>query len=233
MGQLDQQISVDLDGVADVPQNSLFAALAGLFGILGLLAIVAPFFSVFCLAAIICGGIVLVFAKQWDLSKLSVVTASLSIVVSLFCGLAGLTYQATRDAIMNQKATEVATNYMLALAKGDRTTAIRMVGLPPMVDDSELDGNEISREQKAVRNFLADHAIQEVIKLGDTADWKSTGLQAKERTGIVVEWAIRFIDKNSINPRPYVVAVKMIPPTKNSAESRNQWFVESINQAPL
>ncbi len=233
MGQFDQEISVDLDGVADAPQNSFFAGLAAMLGILGLLAIVAPIFTAFSLASIVCGGLVLVFAKRWDLSRLSVLTASLSIVVSLFCGLAGVTYQATQNAILNQKAMEVATNYMLALAKGDRATAIKMVGLPPMVDDTELEGKEVSREQKAVRNFLADPAIQEVIKLGDGASWKSTGVLAKMRTGIVVELAIRFIDEKSINPRPYIVAVKMLPPTKNSVESRNQWFVESINQAPL
>jgi hypothetical protein len=233
MGQLNQHISVDLDGVTDVPQNSILAGLAGLFGILGLLAIVAPLFSGFCLVSILCGGLVLAFAKRWDLSRLSILVASVSILASLFCGLAGLTYQATRDAIVNQKAIEVATNYMLALAKGDRTTAIKMVGLPPMVEDSELGGKEASREQKAVRNFLADPAIQDIIKLGDKASWKSTGIQAKERAGIVLEIAIRFIDEHSTNPRPYIVAVKMVPPTKNSVESRNQWFIESINQAPL
>lgn len=233
MGQTDNQISVDLDGVADAPQNSILAAIAGLLGILGLFAIVAPVFSMFCLASIVCGGLVLIFAKRWELSKQSIWLASLSIFVSLFCGLAGLTYQATRDSIVHQKAIEVATNYMLALSKGDRATAIKMAGLPQMVNDSELGNKGASREQKAVRNFLADPVIQEVIKLGDKASWKSTGIHAKERSGIVLELAIRFIDENSTNPRPYTVAVKMIPPTKNSVESRNQWFIESINQVSL
>ncbi len=233
MGQFDNQISVDLDGVADAPKNSILAAIAGLFGILGLFAIVAPTFAVFCLASIVCGGLVLVFAKRWDLSRLSVRVASLCIFVGLFCGLAGFAYQITRDSIIHQKAIEVTANYMLALAKGDRATAIKMAGLPQMVDDSELDGKGASREQKAVRNFLADPAIQEVIKLGEKASWKSTGIQAKHRSGIILEITVGFIDENSTNPPPYLVMVKMMPPTKNSVELRNQWYVNSIIQAPL
>ncbi len=233
MGQSDNLISVDPDSVSDAPRNSILALFAVLLGVLGLFAIVEPLFSVFCLASIVFGGLVLVFAKRWDLSKLSVLTASLCVFAGLFCGLAGFAYQTTRHSIIQRKAIEVATNYMLALANGDRATAIKMAGLPPMVDDSELDGNKTSREQKAVRNFLADPAIQEVIKLGEKASWKSTGLLAQYRSGIEVELSIGFIDENSINPRPYFVSVKMTPPTKHSAESRNQWFVVSINQAPL
>ncbi len=233
MGLSDNEISVDPDGIADVPRNSVFAGAAGAFGILGLFAIVAPAFSVFCMASVLCALIVLAFARRWDLSRLSVLTASFCVLVGLFCGLAGIVYQVSRDWIVHEKAAEVATNYMFALAAGDRDTAIKMVGLPPMVEDSDLDGKKTSREQKAVRNFLADPAIQEVIKLGKQASWKSTGLKSKYREGTVIEMAIGFVNENSTNPRPIIVTVKMIPPTKYSAESRNQWFVESINQAPL
>jgi len=204
-----------------------------LLGVFGLFAIVEPLFLVFCLASIVCGGLVLVFAKRWDLSKVSVRFASLCILLGLFCGLAGFAYQTTRHSIIQQKAIEVAWNYMLALVNGDRATAIKMTGLPQMVDDSELDENKTSREQKAVRSFLADPAIQEVIKLGEKASWKSTGVQAQLRSGIEVELSIGFIDENSTNPRSYYVTVKMTPPTKHSVDSRNQWYVVSINQAPL
>ncbi len=232
MGQTNNLISVDLDGVSDAPRNSILAFIAGFFGVFGLFAIVEPVLAVFCLASIFCAGLVLLFAKRWDLSQLSVRFASICIYTSLFCGLAGLAYQTTRHSIMHRKAIEVATNYMLALAKGDRATAIKMTGLPPMVDDSELDGNKTSREQKAVRNFLADPAIKEVIQLGEKAAWKSTGVRSQNRSGIEFELSIGFVDENSTNPRPYIVDVKMTPPTKYSVESRNQWYVESINQAP-
>jgi hypothetical protein len=233
MGLSDNPISVDPDGVTDAPRNSVLAAIAGLLGILGLFAIVAPVFSFVCLASVLCGLVVLVFARRWDLSPFSIRIASLAVFAGLFSGLAGFGYQATRDTIFNRKAVEVATNYMLALAKGDRATAIKMAGLPQLVEDSELDGQKTSREQKAVRNFLADPAIQEIIKLGEQASWKTTGIQARYRSGIVFEYSIGFIDANSTNPRPYIVVVKMMPPSKHTVETRNQWYVESINQAPL
>ena len=233
MGLSDNQISIDQDGVADAPRNSFLSFVAVAFGILGLFALVEPFFSFFCLTSVFFGLLVIGFAKRWDLSRLSVVAASLCVFIGLFVGLAGAAYYTTSNAIIEAKATEVATNYMLALAKGDRSTAIKMTGLPPMVDDSELDSEKTSREQKAVRTFLADPAIREVIKLGDEASWKSTGLKAKYRNGIVLEFTIGFVDEKSTNPRPILVTVKMIPPTEPTAESRNQWLIESINQAPL
>ena len=172
-------------------------------------------------------------SRRWELAPLSIRVASLCVYLGLFCGLAGMAYHTTRDRIVIHKATEVATTYIQALAQGDRTTAIRMAGLPPMVTDSELGSETASREQRAVRNFLADPAVQEVLKLGEQASWESIGLRSRYRTGIVTDFSIGFIDKQSINPRPIVVTVRMVPPTKNSVETRNQWLIESINQSSL
>lgn len=233
MGRLDKEMTGDLEGITDAPRNSLFAGAAVLFGILGLFAIVEPVFSLFSLASIASGLLVLVFAKTWDLSRLSIHVALGAIFIGLFCGLAGIIYKTTRDGIIHQKAVEVASMYLQALADGDRTLAIKMVGLPQVVEDSEAAGPKASREQKAVRGFLADTTIQEVLQLGNEASWKSTGIRGKVRDGIVIEMSVGFVDEKATNTRPIVVTVKMVPPTKYSVETRNQWLVTSIDQAPL
>lgn len=231
--EIESEISVDPDGVTDPPGNSYFALWAGVLAVFGLFAIVAPFFIVFCIASFVCGIIVLGLARRSELAPLSRGVATISILASLFSGFTGAAYQITSDQILHTKATEVATSYMLALANGDRTTAIRLAGLPQMVEDNELNTDQTSREQRAVRNFLADPVIQKVIEIGLDARWKATGLKAKYREGAAFDFVIEFIDTQATNPRPFNVVVRLLPPTQYSPEKRNQWFVESLNQAPL
>jgi len=233
MGLSENEMTVDPDGVADAPGNSIFAAAAGILGVLGLFSIIAPYFAVFSLASIVCGLIVLGLARKGDVARLSAGVAAACVFVGLFCGLAGVTYQMSHDWLVNHKAQEVASKYMMALADGDRALAIKMSGLPPMVEEADEGSGKSSREQKAVRSFLADPAIQAVLKLGKSAAWKSTGLISKTREGMVTEVSIGFIDENATNPRPFAVSVKRLPPTKYTVETRNQWLVDSIDQAPL
>ncbi len=233
MGLLDNEMTIDPDAVADSAQNSIFAGAAGVLGIAGVFSIVEPFFAIFCLISIVCGLIVLFFARKGEIARVSVQVATASIFVGLFCGLAGVTYQTSNNWRINHMAEEVASRYMQALADGDRALAIKMVGLPQLVEDSESGTAQTSREQKAVRSFLADPAIQAVLNFGNSASWKSTGIQSTAREGLVTEIAVSFIDSNMTNPRPVVVTVKRMPPTKYTVETRNQWMVESIDLAPL
>ena len=233
MQLLEREMTVDPDAVADSAQNSIFAGAAGGLGMVGIFSIVEPFFAIFSLVSIACGLIVLFFARKGEIAPISVRVAMASIFVGLFCGLAGVTYQTSHNWMVNHMAKEVATKYMQALADGDRALAIKMVGLPQLVEDSETGTTPTSREQKAVRSFLADPAIQTVLNLGNAASWKSTGIQSTAREGLVTEIVVGFIDSNTTNPRPIVVTVKRMPPTKYTVETRNQWMVESIDQAPL
>lgn len=229
----DNEMTVDPEGVVDTPKNSIFAGAAILFGILGLFTIVAPFFSIFCAVSVVSALIVLLFAKSWYLSRLSTWAATICVLVGLFCGLAGVCYRMTRERIIDDKAMEVATQYMHALSISDLATAIQMSGLPPMVKDSDLEGTKLSREQQGVRDFIADPAIQEVITHGKDAPWKTTGLKGKYREGLVFFLSFGFVDESATNPRPIVVTVKMIPPIPEAAEKRNQWLVQAVDLAPL
>jgi hypothetical protein len=223
-----EKMSIDPEGALDSPRNSLTAVLSALAAMIGGLALVAPSFAIASVAAVLLGLAVLVFARKWELSQLSVRLARFSVYFSMFCGMAGMTRYWMQERQFENQATAVAQKYLQALAAGDRTTAIGMVGLPPLVEDAAIDEAKMSREQSAVRSFLNDPNIKAVIDRGSRARWLPHGIRSKHRTGRLLEVEVSFVDASEVNPKPVVVDVKVQFPDKESPEQKRFWVVEQV-----
>ena len=223
------EMSIDPEGVADVDRNSFLAITAGFLAAIGLLSVIEPALLFLSAIAVILGLAVVVFAKRWQITRLSRGVAAVAVIGGAFSLGAGLTQRAYWNSYHASKAISLAESYMDALARGDRDLAIKLVGLSQMVADAGPD-NEMSREQKAVRLFLADDLIQEVIKRGGLAQWKSTGVLSSEKVGDVVESKIGFIDRTIVNQVPLVISIKMLPPQKYSPDTTTRWVVGSIDR---
>jgi len=223
------EMSIDPEGVTDLNRNSFLAITAGFLAAIGLLSVIEPTLLFLSAIAIVLGLAVVVFAKRWQIAGFSRWVAAIAVVVGAFSLGAGLTQRAYWNSYHASKAISLAESYMDALARGDRNLAIKLVGLSQMVADAGPD-SEMSREQKAVRLFLADELIQEVIKRGNLAQWKSTGLITTETVGAVIESKVGFIDKTKANQVPLVISVKMLPPQKYSTDITTRWIVGSIDR---
>jgi hypothetical protein len=226
------EMSVDQEGVTDLPVNSGLAFLALFLAIVGLLAIVAPSFAAVCLAAVVLGFVVLLFSRMWELNALSVNTARLSVYLGLFCGLCGIAFHFYRESLLDRQAIKIASQYLQALSSGDRNLAIAMNGLPKVVEEEAGPGS-LSPEQKAVRNFLNDPTIKDVIERGLQAKWTSNGILSKHRQRNLVEFQVRFFDESSTNSMAMVVNVRTLIPYAATLDQKRQWSVDKIHPAPL
>ncbi len=92
---------------------------------------------------------------------------------SLLTAWGATTFQTTRSRLF-AKATQVAAQYMDVLAKGEMLRAIQLVGLEPPVAD--LEEGELTPPQKAVRFYLEDYTLNQVIKRGTQAKWEPQGI---------------------------------------------------------
>ncbi len=223
------ELSVDPEGVVDLESNSVLAVLAGLLALVGLLSAIEPSLLVLSAAAMLLGLIVLVFAKRWQVASSSRVVAATAMVLASFSLGAGLTQRSFWNSYHESKAISLAESYMDALARGDRSLAIKLVGLPPMVQVEDQSA-PLSREQEAVRAFLGDYVVQEVIQRGDKATWKTVGVLSSWVEEGIVHSKVGFIDANVTNQIPLVVEVKMQPPMKYAVDNKTRWIVSSINR---
>lgn len=223
------ELSVDPEGVVDLDSNSVLAFLAGLLALIGLLSAIEPSLLILSAAAVLLGTVVLVFAKRWQIASFSKKVATLAIVLSAFSLGAGITQRSFWNSYRESKAISLAESYMDALARGDRNLAIQLVGLPQMVQEEDQSAT-LSREQEAVRAFLADNIVQEVIKRGDKAQWKTIGVLASWLEEGIVQSRIGFIDTNVTNQIPLVVEVRMQPPIKYGVDNKTRWIVSSIGR---
>ena len=223
------ELSVDPEGVVDLDSNSFLAIAAMLLAIVGLLSVIETSLWLVSAAAILLGLIVLVFAKRWQIASVSRKMAAIAIVLAAFSLGAGLTQRSYWKSYHESKAISLAESYMDALARGDRNLAIQLVGLPQMVqqDDQSV---ALSREQEAVRGFLADINVQEVIQRGDKAAWKTTGVLASGIEEGFVESKVGFVDANITNQIPFVITVRMQPPAKYAVDNKTRWIVSSISR---
>jgi hypothetical protein len=223
------ELSIDPEGVVDLDSNSVLAFLAGLLALIGLLSAIEPSLLILSAAAVLLGTVVLVFAKRWQIASFSKKVATLAIVLSAFSLGAGITQRSFWNSYRESKAISLAESYMDALARGDRNLAIQLVGLPQMVQEEDQSAT-LSREQEAVRAFLADNIVQEVIKRGDKAQWKTIGVLASWLEEGIVQSRIGFIDTNVTNQIPLVVEVRMQPPIKYGVDNKTRWIVSSIGR---
>lgn len=223
------ELSVDPEGVVDLDSNSILAVVAILLALVGLLSAIEPSLLVLSAAAMLLGIVVLVFAKRWQIANVSRKVAAAAVVLAAFSLGAGLTQRSFWNSYQESKAISLAESYMDALARGDRNLAIKLVGLPPMVQ-VEDQSTPLSREQEAVRAFLGDYIVQEVIQRGDKASWKATGVIASWMDNGIVQSQVGFIDSNVTNQIPLVVEVRMQPPVKYGVDNKTRWIVSSISR---
>jgi hypothetical protein len=223
------ELSVDPEGVVDLDSNSILAVVAILLALVGLLSAIEPSLLVLSAAAMLLGIVVLVFAKRWQIANVSRKVAAAAVVLAAFSLGAGLTQRSFWNSYQESKAISLAESYMDALARGDRNLAIKLVGLPPMVQ-VEDQSTPLSREQEAVRAFLGDYIVQEVIQRGDKASWKATGVIASWMDSGIVQSQVGFIDSNVTNQIPLVVEVRMQPPVKYGVDNKTRWIVSSISR---
>ncbi len=227
------RMTIDQEGVTDQPANSGLAFAAFFLAIIGLFAIVAPSFAAVCLTAVLLGLVVLIFAKPWGLSSLSINLAKMGIFMGLFSGLAGTAFYLHRENLLDRQATKIADQYIQALANGDRSLAIAMNGLPKIVNDGETDDNLISPEQKAVRNFLNDPMIRTILEQGLESKWKSIGIRSKERNRNYIEFQVQFVDESTANPQSMLVDVKTTLPGESDSDKKRKWVVDRMYVAPM
>ncbi len=223
------ELSVDPEGIVDLDSNSALAFLAGLLALVGLLSTIEPSLLILSAAALLLGTVVLVFASRWQIASFSRKVAALAIISAAFSLGAGATQRSFWNTYRESKAISLAESYMDALARGDRNLAIQLVGLPQMVQEEDQTAT-LSREQEAVRGFLADNIVQEVIKRGDKAEWKTIGVLASWMEEGIVQSRIGFIDSNVTNQIPLVVEVRMQPPVKYGVDNKTRWIVSSIGR---
>jgi hypothetical protein len=223
------ELSVDPEGVVDLDSNSILAVVAILLALVGLLSAIEPSLLVLSAAAMLLGIVVLIFAKRWQIASVSRKVAAGAVVLAAFSLGAGLTQLFFWNSYQESKAISLAESYMDALARGDRNLAIKLVGLPPMVQ-VEDQSTPLSREQEAVRAFLGDYIVQEVIQRGDKASWKATGVIASWIDNGIVQSQVGFIDSNVTNQIPLVVEVRMQPPVKYGVDNKTRWIVSSISR---
>lgn len=226
------EMSVDQEGVTDLPVNSGLAFLALFLAIVGLLAIIAPSFAAVCVAAVLLGLVVLLFSRSWELNALSINVARLSIYLGLFSGFCGGAFHFYRESLLDRQAIKIASQYLQALSNGDRNLAIAMNGLPKVVED-EAEAGSLSPEQKAVRNFLNDPVIKDVMEKGLQAKWSPKGIVNKYRQRNLVEFGVRFVDESSSDPFCMVVDVRTLIPYSIALDQKRQWSVDKIHPAPL
>jgi len=222
-------MSIDPEGVADLDRNSFLAVIAGLLSATGTLSVIEPRLLFLSATGLLLGSLVLVFAKRWQIASVSRFVAAASMILGAFSLGAGFAQNAYWKSYHASKAISLSENYMEALSRGDRNLAIKLVGLPQLVQD-EGEGIELSREQKAVRAFLADALIQEITKRGSKAQWVSTGLLSTADNAGNLEAKVGFIDKSMANQVPIVVTVKMQPPVKYSVDTKTRWIVLSVDR---
>ncbi|MCY2974391.1 MAG: hypothetical protein NTW52_06950 [Planctomycetota bacterium] len=223
------ELSVDPEGVVDLDSNSTLAVVAGLLALVGLLSAIEPSLLILSAAAALLGAVVLVFAKRWQIAGFSRKIATVAMILAAFSLGAGMTQRSFWNSYRESKAVSLAESYMDALARGDRNLAIKLVGLPPMVQ-VEDQSSPLSREQEAVRAFLGDYIVQEVIQRGDKASWKTTGVLASWVDDGIVQSRVGFIDTNVTNQIPIVVEVRMQPPLKYGVDNKTRWIVSSISR---
>jgi hypothetical protein len=223
------ELSVDPEGVVDLESNSFLAISAGIMALIGLLSVIESSLLLVSAGALLLGLIVLLFANRWQIAGFSRKVAASSVVLAVFALGAGLTQRTYWKSYNESKAISLAESYMDALARGDRNLAIQLVGLPQMVQDEDPSA-PLSREQEAVRAFLADSNVQEVIQRGDKAAWKSTGVLASVTEEGFIESKVGFVDSNLTNQIPIVVEVRMKPPAKYAVDNKTRWIVSSINR---
>jgi hypothetical protein len=229
------EMSIDPEGVVDTQPHASVAFISAGLAVVGLFALVAPSFVFVSLAAVALGLIVRIFFRGTEISPISSRLATLGILAGLFSSVTGASYYFHTESLLDKKAVAVASEYIEALAKGDRNKAIAMNGLPKAVipDEGGEDAEKQSQEQKAVRMFLSDTYINMVLERGDQAKWKTTGVFDKVRTGNVIEFQVRFQDESLTNPQPILVDVNLRFPMKIEAEQRRSWAVNRIHPAPL
>lgn len=220
-------MTIDTEGVSDAAPISGFAILAVIFAIPGLLAVIASSFFWFCLVSMLLGMLALVLNRGREMSATSYRLATWSILVSLGCFVSALGFIWYHDQLLNRQATQVAKVYVDALAAGDREKAINMVGLPLLVEEPGADEQSLSREQKAVRNFLADENVREVMARGKNAEWVANRIGTKYRRGNGIDMDVQFIDAKETNARPLIVVLRLELPERDKVQQRH-WYIERV-----
>ncbi len=224
-----EKMSTDPEGVEDLPRNSLLAIGAAILGVFGLPATIAPSFAFVAVTAIALGLLALGLANRFEYSSLSRKLAALGVYLGLFGSVAGVTTSLQKERLLEKQAIAVAQQYIEALASGNRGEAIRMTGLPPAVEESEVEEGKLSREQAGVRKFLNDPMIKSVVERGREAKWRPTKIMSKHRTGNILEMDVGFVDESLANAKPYLVSLKLSPPGKYAEDQRRVWYVDRIS----
>ncbi len=221
-------MSVDVEGVTDVATHSKLAIASFPLLLAGSLAPIAPSLAFISGFATLLAALALVLHKRKNYSYASMSIATFVVLVGSCVTAWGVTTYQTRQMKMFSQATEVAAKYMNVLSKGEMLAAIQMVGLEPPVRD--IEEQELTPSQKAVRFYLEDYVINQVIKRGSAAKWEPQGIVENYRSGAAFVYKVRFIDKTRDNPIPFDVVIQHLPPSKYAAEKVNLWKVDHLEQ---
>lgn len=221
-------MSVDAEGVTDVATHSKLAIISLPLLIAGCLAPIAPSLAFISGTATLLAAFALALHRRKNFSYASISLATFVVFVGSCVTAWGVTTYQTRKMKMFSQATEVAAKYMEVLAKGEMLAAIQMVGLEPVVRD--IEEQEITPSQKAVRFYLEDYVLNQVIRRGTAAKWEPQGIVENYRSGDAFVYKVRFFDKTRDNPIPFDVVIQHLPPSKYAAEKVNLWKVDHLEQ---
>ncbi len=228
MDELDYRgMSIDAEGVTDEAKNSKLAFVAFFLLLVGFLAPIEWRLVFVSGAATFLALIALLMSKRETTTRLSKNLAIFVLFVGAMCTVWGTVVRQVYNNRQEQRATEVAQEYMDVLAEGQMLRAIKMVGLDPIVDDAERE-NEMAPAQKAVRQYMDDYAISKVIERGNAAKWVSKGVISHTQDGDMTIFTVRFLDDTRNNPEPYDVIVNFIPPSKYAVEKTYRWMVDRV-----
>ncbi len=226
-----QGMSVDVEGVSDSAPFSKLAIAALILFLVGALAPIEPALTVVSGAAAILALSSLLVANRSNFSSISRVLAAVVLFLASLVTVWSVVVYKVQHARQEARATEVALEYLQALGDGQMLTAIKMVGLDPVVRDQ--DETELSPAQKAVRVYLDDYAINQVIKRGKDQKWKVEGViesqTERDPSGAILEiYRVRFYDAQQVNSRPFDVLVNFVPPPRGAANKTHRWMIDQL-----
>lgn len=224
-------LSVDVEGVSDSAAHSKLALFAILPLIIGLLAPIEPRLAFFSGAAVLMASLALFFARREPLASVSTYIALAIVFIGAITTVWGFTNQQMKRARLFKQATNVAQLYMDTLADNNMIKAIQLVGLDPAVQrDIDKDTQSVQNSQKAVRSYLEDYALKQIVTRGKEAKWVPQGIINHTLTFGEYQFIVRFKDESRTNQSPYDVVVLYSPPPKNAAELVDRWMIDRVEE---
>jgi hypothetical protein len=223
-------LSVDVEGVSDSATHSKLALFSLLPLLIGVLAPIEYRLAFFSGLAVLMSTLALFLARREPISGMTRNVASFVVLIGTLTAVWGITnFQQERSRLFH-KATEVAREYLDVLGDGNMLRAIQMVGLDPVVQDIDGEAAESNPSQRAVREYLNNETLKQIVKRGKEVDWVAQQIVNYRKTLGEHQFIVRFLDKSRSNQAPMDVIVLFSPPTKYAPEKIDRWMIDGVEE---